>query len=221
MSRTGTGTPTSQSNAQPIFPLVVCLEFGLFMNVYFAAEQEFAICNLITSATGSLQRPEARDGQDGQCEASLGTRPLSINPRNGSEGEGDGDHHGKPRRFRLVFCAVWIAKAEDLGVDGLVQNGLRERPGEIEEAPKQPKRVSFGGHGARSIAGLVCSIATPKPSGRQPQYVKERITESPQTKLPPRLDSAAAMPTIKLAVETMPSLAPRTAARSQPMRCER
>jgi hypothetical protein len=34
------------------------------------------------------------------------------------------------------------------------------------------------------------------------------------------LASAAAMPTIKLAVETMPSLAPRTAALNQPMRCD-
>jgi hypothetical protein len=43
----------------------------------------------------------------------------------------------------------------------------------------------------------------------------------PATRTLPRLDSAAATPTIKLAVETIPSLAPRTAARSQPMRCVR
>jgi hypothetical protein len=36
-----------------------------------------------------------------------------------------------------------------------------------------------------------------------------------------RLESAAATPTIKLAVETMPSLAPRTAALSHPMRWAR
>ena len=32
---------------------------------------------------------------------------------------------------------------------------------------------------------------------------------------------AAAMPITKLAVETIPSFAPKTAARNQPMRCER
>src|SRR5689334_18689733 len=41
----------------------------------------------------------------------------------------------------------------------------------------------------------------------------------PATRTLPRLDSAAATPKIKLAVETIPSLAPRTAARSHPVRC--
>ena len=40
----------------------------------------------------------------------------------------------------------------------------------------------------------------------------------PATRMLLRLDSAAATPTIKLAVETIPSLAPSTAARSHPMR---
>ena len=37
----------------------------------------------------------------------------------------------------------------------------------------------------------------------------------------PWLDSAAATPTIRLAVETIPSFAPNTAARSHPIRCVR
>src|SRR5436190_13025528 len=41
----------------------------------------------------------------------------------------------------------------------------------------------------------------------------------PATRMVLRLDSAAATPKIKLAVETIPSLAPRTAARSHPVRC--
>ena len=41
---------------------------------------------------------------------------------------------------------------------------------------------------------------------------------TPATMMPLRLASAAATPTRRLAVDTMPSLAPRTAARSQPMR---
>ena len=43
---------------------------------------------------------------------------------------------------------------------------------------------------------------------------------TPATSTLVRLASEAATPTIKLAVETMPSFAPRTAARSQPMRDE-
>src|SRR6186713_1298658 len=40
----------------------------------------------------------------------------------------------------------------------------------------------------------------------------------PAIRTPPELESAAATPTIKLAVETIPSLAPMTAARSHPTR---
>jgi hypothetical protein len=120
MSRTGTGTPTSQSNAQPIFPLAECLEFVRLIHGYFGGEHEFALCHLIASATGSLQRPEARDGQDSQCEASLGTRPLSINPRNGCEGMGDGDHHRKTAQVQACVLRGLDCDGLDGGGDGLV-----------------------------------------------------------------------------------------------------
>src|SRR6185312_2392387 len=42
---------------------------------------------------------------------------------------------------------------------------------------------------------------------------------SPATSVEARVLSAAATPTTSAAVETIPSLAPRTAARNQPMRC--
>src|SRR5690349_99376 len=44
---------------------------------------------------------------------------------------------------------------------------------------------------------------------------------TPATTMSRRAEDAAATPTIRLAVEMMPSLAPRTAARSQPMRSVR
>ncbi|KAG1530395.1 hypothetical protein G6F50_017344 [Rhizopus delemar] len=44
---------------------------------------------------------------------------------------------------------------------------------------------------------------------------------NPDVKMAPCVACAAATPVIRLAVETMPSLAPSTAARSQPTRSER